>query len=317
MVVVGHGLNQATADTIQVIAEPGETRHHALAMPDAALINASVGPYILRELIAVGGTAEVYRGTHRDDSRSTYAVKVIRQELRTDAVKIKAFANEFAFLRRFSHPGIPQAWRYGEVQGRAAMVMGHLPGQNLGQVCLSGKAKDPIGFFHGLVEVVAHLHEQQVVHNDLKLDNVLVDGHGRIGLVDFGNAKDQAQEGLFARLFRRTPTQIFATPTYVAPELLRGKSPSKASDVYSLGVCGWLLLTGKPPPSAEPNQRQTPVTSADHDMFRRAQPGLDPRVASLVKRCTSIDPKSRFPDAQILAANLAQLPMLSSRRPRA
>ncbi len=310
------GLNQAAGKGIPVIADPGETRHHVGIMPDAALINASVGPYILRELIAVGGTAEVYRATHRDDARSTYAVKVIRSEMRGDAAKIKAFADEFALLRRFSHPGIPQAWRYGEVQGRAAMVMGYMSGQNLGQACRTGKVEDPVGIFLGMVEAVAYLHDQRVLHHDLKLDNMLVDGQGRVGLVDFGNAREKAEAGLLARLFRRTPTQIFATPTYVAPELLRGSHPDFASDIYSLGVCGWILFTGRPPPTTEPNQRQTPVTTADHELFRRAHPGLDPRIASLVKRCTLIDPKARFADAPTLAANLAQLPAIAARKPR-
>src|SRR5579859_3729034 len=99
------------------------------AMPDA-FINASFGPYLLRELISAGGIAEVYRATHQDDQRAV-AVKMMRPEMQKDKDHLTCFKDEFEYLKRLSHDALPAARRIGEIRGRASFAMDYIAGDPL------------------------------------------------------------------------------------------------------------------------------------------------------------------------------------------
>ena len=98
-----------------------------------------------------------------------------------------------------------------------------------------------------LCDIVEHLHSRNIVHNDLKLENVLWRTTGGVVLVDFGNVRRLGPVREITSMFLREPPRAFNTATYVAPELLTGGKATCASDVYALGVCAFLVLTGQPP----------------------------------------------------------------------
>src|SRR5258708_6078668 len=99
-------------------------------MSDPAIINASLGPYVVRELISAGGVAEVYRVQHREDGRN-HAAKIMRPERQAEKQHLKAFADEFALLEKLDHPRTPGGRRFGEIKGRATMIIDYFPGQTL------------------------------------------------------------------------------------------------------------------------------------------------------------------------------------------
>jgi serine/threonine protein kinase len=270
------------------------------------LINATIGPFIIRDLISGGGVAEVYRAEHADD-RSIVAVKVMRPERLGDRAHVAAFQAEFAILQRIRNPGVPAARRQGEVKGRPCFIMDHVAGQPLHQLCQGERPLGRPAVFADLVGIVAHLHQQRILHADIKLENAILKPTGKVGLVDFGNAHEVVARGLFARLFGgRKP--LFATPTYVAPELVRGGVPTFASDVYALGVCAFIILTGEPPfPATRSSGRVRANLKGNPPAIRSRLHELPARAAVAIDASLSKDPAGRPLDARQLSVGIREL----------
>lgn len=271
-------------------------------MPSSELIHVALGPYHIVELISAGGVAEVFRAEHTDDRRSM-AIKVMRRERAVDKEQVKAFEAEYAFLERMDHPGIPAVKRFGELMGRPAMLMDYVPGRTLHQLKQLDERFDRVGAFIALVNIVSYIHRQQVVHNDIKLENAILQPGGRLALVDFGNARN-AGGGFLSRLLRRK-RQLFGTASYLAPELLKGDEPSACSDVYALGVCAHILFTGEPPFN-DPRQsaRLRRAVKEQAPKICERVPRMPKQLGDLIDRCVIKDPAQRPQDAQVLRAAL-------------
>lgn len=262
--------------------------------------NATVGPYVLRELISAGGVAEVFKAQHRD-AQGAYAVKVIRPERMAEKHHVKAFKDEFEVMESLDHPGIPKARRFDAVRGRPCIVMEFVPGRPLHQLIDEKVRFDAQDAFLRLAEIVAYLHANGIIHNDLKLENVILRPDSRVSLVDFGNARRAQSKGLIARLFKaRVP--VFGTPTYLAPELIAGEGdPSFRSDLYSLGVCCFILFTGEPPfvYDRKSARLRAAVKQVAPSLASR-RTGLSPSFVKLIDACLAKDPSHRPEDAQRL-----------------
>lgn len=269
-----------------------------------SLINLSVGPYVVRELISAGGVAEVFRVQHRSDGTAC-ALKVMRPERQAQKHHAKAFIEEYNLLSRLDHPGIPKARRQEEINGRACILMDFVPGQTLYALQTAKARFDAVTAFVRLVGIVAYLHQQGVVHNDLKLENAIRRPDGDIALVDFGNARIGAKKGLFARLLgKREPT--FGTPTYVAPELIAGEGePSFRSDCYSLAVCCFILLSGDPPFNFDrKSARLRAAMNQAPPTLRGRVPSVSPSFSRLIDTCLAKDPTLRLENAEVLHKGL-------------
>lgn len=271
----------------------------------ASLQNERFHGWIVREAIGAGGLAEVFRVEHSDDPRSHAALKVLRPERVGDSRHGDAIEREHEIMAALSHPAIPRARRLGEIQGRPALLMDLVPGRSL--VVAAGEP----GFaaariYLELLAIVAHLHEAGLAHNDLKPENVIVRPDGRIALVDFGSARHPARTSLFRRFFGK-PATVFGSATYVAPELVAGHQPSYASDVYSLGVCAFVLLTGEPPFTVSRSQRLRAAATQAAPSIRERLPQLPPRLAQPIDACLAKTPMQRPRDARVLLAALTGL----------
>jgi serine/threonine protein kinase len=276
-------------------------------MPDPSLVNATFGSWTLREMISAGGIAEVYRGEHSDDGRSV-AIKVMRSEKQKDKYHLTAFQREFEFLTALKHPALPVGRRQGEIKGRACFAMDYFSGLPLHQIVATKQPFDRLAALSELVQVAAYLHREKVVHADLKLENVLLRPTGRIALVDFGNAKRSETQSFFGKLFGKKEERVFGTPTYLAPELMKGKLPSYSSDVYALGVCAFILLSGEPPfdASGRTGRLKANLNSAPPTIRSRC-PELPLRVAQAIDRCLDKEPGERPADADSLWAQIKEL----------
>jgi serine/threonine protein kinase len=271
-------------------------------MAGSELINIAMGRYHIVELISAGGVAEVFRAEHSDD-RSSMAIKVMRRERAGDKEQVRSFEAEYGFLERMDHACIPKVKRYGSVMDRPSMLMEYVPGRTLYQLKQLEERFDRVGAFIALVNVVAYIHRQQVLHNDIKLENCILQPGGRISLVDFGNARN-AGGGFLSRLLRRK-RQLFGTASYLAPELLQGAEPSYASDCYALGVCAHILLTGEAPfndPRQSARLRRAVKEQAPKICDR--VPRLPKQLGGLIDRCVLKDPGLRPTDAQELKTAL-------------
>lgn len=272
-----------------------------------SLINASFGPYMLRELISAGGIAEVYRAEHSDD-RKVVAVKVMRPEKQLDKYHRQCFQDEFAFLKELKYPGIPVGRRQGDIKGRDSFAMDYFSGYPVHQMASMDKAWDRIGAFYALVEIISYLHTQDVIHADLKLENVILRSTGGVAVVDFGNARRAAAKGFLARLFGGKNERVFGTPTYLAPELVKGKAPSKESDVYALGICAFIMLSGEPPFNASSRTGRIKANLEEEPpLIRTRCTELPLRAAQAIDRCLNKEPSERPSDAGSLFGMIKEL----------
>lgn len=268
-------------------------------MPDA-FINAAFGPYLLREMISAGGIAEVYRATHQEDQREV-AVKMMRPEMQKDKNHLTCFKDEFGYLQRLSHEALPAARRFGEIRGRASFAMDYIAGEPLHVVMKKEARFNRVATFLELVEVVAYVHSQHLVHADLKLENLIMRPNGNLALVDFGNAREMIARGFLARLFSPAKSRVFGTPTYLAPELMKGAQPSYASDVYSLGVCAFVLLSGEPPFHANSRTGRLKANlKSEAPAIRSRCTELPQQAADAIDRCLSKVPDERPATAESL-----------------
>lgn len=274
------------------------------------LINKTFGNMVLRECIGIGGAAEVWRAERVSDHQS-FAVKVMRPERATDKHIMRCFEREMDVLEELKHPAVPALRLRGAIDGQPAFAMDYVPGTNLAVLMGKDQPFPALKALIGLVEVVAFLHENGIVHNDIKLDNTVLanDGSGRVWLVDFGNIRRIGRFNPLSALLFRSPVKVFGTATYLAPELLDGKKATKQSDLYALGVCCFILLSGKPPYATAKtmSSRLRANQRADPAAIGGRVRGIPPGAAQVIDDCLAKDPSARPADVKMLLSAVRSL----------
>ena len=219
----------------------------------------SLGAWRLVRKVGAGGKGEVWLAERADGSFSgRAAVKLLKRGMDSAAV-LQRFALERQALARLSHPHIARLFDAGASDdGLPYFVMEYVDGRLIHQASLGLPLEQRLQLFLQLASAVAHAHRNLLVHRDLKPGNVLVDADGQVKLLDFGIAK--ALDPLEAADGNTTVGGVRPyTPHYASPEQVRGEPVSTATDIYSLGVLLYQMLTG-----ARPTGRQatTPMEAA-------------------------------------------------------
>ena len=220
------------------------------AQSEAAWIGRRVGPYKIVEQIGVGGMGEVYRAFRADDQyKKQVAFKVVRGG-QDSAFVVGRFKNERQILASLDHPNIARMHDGGTTEdGVPYFVMELIEGQPIDRYCIEHGLSVPerLNLFLQVCSAVQYAHQRLIIHRDIKPTNILVAPDGTPKLLDFGIAKildSEAVEGGFEptlTMFR------VLTPGYASPEQVKGEPITTASDVYSLGVVLYELLTGHHP----------------------------------------------------------------------
>lgn len=270
------------------------------------------GNYVLGDVLGVGGMGIVHAAVQRSLER-TVAVKLPRAELADDKFVRERFHCEALAASKLSHPNIVRVLDYGDDRGGPYLVMEQVIGPRLSQV-LQDRGTLPVDI---AVEVIAQIvegledaHAKGIVHADLKLDNVLVetlrDGTTMPRLIDFGIAHFVGH----AHARPLGEPVITGTPDYVAPEVVRGATPTFASDVYAIGVMLYELVTGAPPftggPATSVMCRKLESDAAPMT-WRCPELDIPPEIDELVTRALSRDPARRFENATQLGRALARV----------
>ena len=217
--------------------------------PDSAeAVGQLIGPYRMIRKLGAGGMGAVYLAARADESfDKQVAIKLIRPGLDTDLI-IRRFVSERQILARLEHPNIARLLDGGTAEsGVPYLVMEYVEGQSLIDYCgrRALQVAERLKLFRKICAAVHYAHQNLIVHRDIKPGNVLVNDAGEPKLLDFGIAKLLSPEVESAR----TATQFgpVMTPDYASPEQARGEPVTTASDVYSLGVLLYELLTGSRP----------------------------------------------------------------------
>ncbi len=216
------------------------------------LIGKSIGQYQIVEKIGVGGMATVFKAYQASINRHV-AVKILPTQFAYDPNFVKRFAQEAKAIAALEHPYIVPVYDFGTQEGLTYMVMRYVEGGTLADLMSKPMSNERIVEITGNVaRALDYAHQRGVVHRDIKPSNILIDKQGEVLLTDFGIAKMMEDSEGGTRL---TGTgSILGTPEYMSPEQAEGVSVDRRSDIYSLGVVLYELLTGQPP-----YQAQTPL----------------------------------------------------------
>jgi serine/threonine protein kinase len=211
---------------------------------------AAVGAYRVIGELGRGGMGAVYLAERADDDfRKLVAVKVVKRGMDTEFV-LRRFRHERRALAALDHPNIARLLDAGATHdGLPYIIMEYVEGQDIDRYCderkLSIDAR--LRLFLAVCAGVSHAHRNLIIHRDIKPSNILVTADGTPKLLDFGIAKILNPTLADAPLEHTATALRMLTPDYASPEQVRGERVTTASDVYSLGVLLYLLLTGRPP----------------------------------------------------------------------
>ncbi|MEM9383849.1 MAG: serine/threonine-protein kinase [Pseudomonadota bacterium] len=263
-----------------------------------------LGPYRIVDTLGAGGMGIVYRG-ERDDGafERTVAIKLIGAGASAFSDEAqRRFANERQILARMNHPNVAQLLDGGTDQGRTFLVMEYIDGALLVHDTERPR-NSTVALFAKVCDAVAFAHDNLVLHRDIKPGNVLVDKSGEPKLLDFGVAKlNQAIAGV-GTLDLTGAAQAPMTLTYSAPERLHGDAATISTDVYSLGVYLFELLSGERAfdlSGLTLAQAHREVIEAD--LAGRYDGPKD--LAQIIASATHSDPTRRYASAAALAADL-------------
>ena len=279
---------------------------------------ALAGEYSLQRELGRGGMGVVYLARDVQLDRDV-AIKVLPTHLASDPEARDRFVREARMAAGLSHPHIVPIHRVSEATSPPAagaaegtrfvfFVMSYVDGETLGERIRTRGPLPPAEAARVLREVawaLAYAHGRGIVHRDVKPDNILLEaGTGRALVTDFGIARGGASASIVT-----DPGRIMGTAHFMSPEQAAGDVVDGRSDIYALGVVGYLAVSGRLPfeaanlPALLVRQATEPATSV-----MRAAPGLPPVLGAAIDRCLTRNPAGRFADGEALAEALAPAP---------
>jgi len=246
-------------------------------------------------LLGRGGMGEVYRA---DDLRlgQAVALKFLPADLAGDAVRLTQFHNEIRTARQVSHPNVCRMYDIGEADGQLFLTMEYVDGEDLSSLLRRiGRLPEDkaIEIARQICAGLAAAHERGIIHRDLKPANIMLDGSGKVRIMDFSLAAVGPVTG------------IAGTPAYMAPEQLAGRDISARSDIYALGLVLFELFTGKRAFDAKTiNDLIVQQSSGPAATPTTLVTTLDPMIERAILRCLDPDPARRPASPMSVAAAL-------------
>jgi serine/threonine protein kinase/Tfp pilus assembly protein PilF len=225
--------------------EPGrltETLQTAL-IKELATGTTFAGRYQVIEELGKGGMGRVYK-VFDEKIKEKVALKLLKPEISADAPSIERFSNELRLARKISHRHVCRMFDLGEDRGTHYITMEYVPGEDLKSILRMMGQMSPgkaVLVARQVCEGLAEAHRLGVVHRDLKPQNIMIDRDGNVRIMDFGIARSLRVKGLTGA------GVVVGTPEYMSPEQIEGQEVDSRSDIYSLGIILYELMTGHVP----------------------------------------------------------------------
>jgi tetratricopeptide (TPR) repeat protein/tRNA A-37 threonylcarbamoyl transferase component Bud32 len=260
--------------------------------------------YLVIEDLGKGGMGKVYKALDQE-IKETIALKLIKPEIAADRNTIDRFQNEIKITRRITHKNVCRMYHLGRENDTFYITMEFIRGENLKKIIrmtkelsLETTLSTAQQICHGLIEA----HRLGIVHRDLKPQNIMIDEEADVRIMDFGIASSIETRGA------TLPGMMIGTPEYMSPEQFDGSKVDARSDIYSLGIIIYEMLTGKTPFSGD-----TPwavafkhKNDAPHDP-RELNPRIPETMSRVILKCLEKDKEKRYQSAEDLLAELAKI----------
>ena len=276
-----------------------------------------LGPYRILSPLGAGGMGEVYRARDTKLDRDV-AVKVLPGAFADDAERLVRFEREAKALAALNHPNLLSIHDFGEAGGIAFSVTELLEGQTLRAKILAGPmdVQEALGIGIQITRGLAAAHEKGVIHRDLKPANIFVTADGHVKVLDFGLARLEApapprgepvSEAATADL-PTSPGTVLGTAGYMSPEQIRGQPADCRSDLFSLGVILYEMVSGRRPFEGDSEADSlAAVLRTEPPPLSLPESQMSPGFDALVRRCLAKRPDERYQTARELLAALKEL----------
>ena len=246
--------------------------------------------YELLKSIGFGGTSEVYLALDRVTG-DTVAVKIMDKRLSTNEKYLKRFIREINIAKTLNHPNIPKLIDYGLIDGVPYLVTEYIRGKTLKDIVEKNgplSLNEALRITKEILKALSYAHSKGIVaHRDIKPSNIMIDKDGNVKVMDFGIAKVVGSH--------LTQSTLLLTPQYASPEQIKGEDVDIRSDIYSLGITLYYMLTGRPPYEGD-----TPY-SIFEKQIRKPLPKISdirrdiPKyIENIIEKATSKNPNNRY-----------------------
>ena len=260
--------------------------------------------YQIIDILGSGGMGRLYRALDKKLGEEV-ALKLLSPEIEADTETIERFSDELKLSRKIAHRHVCKMYDLNEHNGTHYITMEYIPGENLASVLKMSKqltAESAVHIARQISEGLAEAHRLGVIHRDLKSSNIMIDREGNARILDFGIARSLLKKG------RTEKGALIGTPEYMSPEQADGKPAEKRSDIYSLGVILFEMLTGRLPFTGETllgvalkHKTEAPPRP------RQFNPGLPENLERLILKCLEKDPDKRYSSAEELRSALKKV----------
>lgn len=293
--------------------QPDDDKTQSVTLPSKGTV---IGHYRIIEKIGTGGMGEVYLAEDTSLNRKV-ALKFLSPHLCQDADCRARFKREAQAAAKLDHPNIVTVYEVGEFQGRPFFAMQHIEGRSLREQIESRELflQEVLEIGIQIAEGLQAAHENGVTHRDIKPANILIDTHGRARILDFGLASVAGVDHL-----TKTGSTL-GTIGYMSPEQVRGEQVDQRTDIFSLGVVIFELITGKQPFKGE-NEAVTSrnIVDSQPEPLARYKSGISLEFQRVISKALAKDRKLRYQHADELLADLRSLvstvdrPLLTAKR---
>lgn len=273
-----------------------------ILMPDKTrTLHTIANRYTILNLIGQGGMADVYLA-HDEILNREVAIKVLRPKLSEDPMTLVRFTREASAASRLSHPNVVDIYDVGESDDLHYIVMEYIRGQTLKQMIVRRGALDyreALSMMKQLISAVVSAHQNQIIHRDIKPQNILVKSDGTLKITDFGIAVANGSVSLTHN------NAVMGSAHYLSPESAQGKMPDEKVDIYSMGIVFYELLTGEVPfRGNNPAEIALKHMTEPLPSLRRFNPQIPQSIENIVIRASAKDPAERYQSARAMQEDL-------------